>query len=206
MMVRRIIYPLLGAAALSSCDHKNLENLYLNMVDVELVYDWRDSPGANPKSMAARFYSLKGESEPILVEFNNRTGGKVKLPAGEYRMITHNSDDNRVPVIDHNQYSTVALSSFPGGLFDHLGYNGYNTSLGQRVMSPIGHSWGCTVNDIEVRADGVKYSSRMTKTSATTPRRAATPSRLIPNPSHVHTPLRFTALTEAKKSENSRGR
>lgn len=86
---------LLVMALLTACDHKELSLYAIPSVDIQVRYDWRNAPDADPESMKAVFYRADGqayEQEPVSVSFPGRNGGYLRLPPGTYHALSHNSD------------------------------------------------------------------------------------------------------------------
>ena len=78
--------------SLSSCRHKELYDEELNYQEVEVVFDWRNAPDANPASMVLYLYEQKGGT-PLRYVFSGRDGGKIRLPYGTYNSVAMNGDD-----------------------------------------------------------------------------------------------------------------
>lgn len=109
--------------SLSSCRHKELYDEEINYQDVEVVFDWRNAPDANPASMVLYLYEQKGGT-PLRYVFSGRDGGKIRLPYGTYNSITMNGDDtdwaydNNINDIDnfttvtHEVHPSIASSTY----------------------------------------------------------------------------------------------
>lgn len=79
---------------LSSCRHKDIEFEDIPMQEVNVVFDWRNAPDANPSSMATYFFDTDSHEDiqPLRFDFQNMTGGEIKIPYGTYSGIALNSD------------------------------------------------------------------------------------------------------------------
>lgn len=86
-----------GAAILlfvmSSCRHKAL---YIEepatTMDIEVVFDWRNAPDANPASMALHLYD-HDTGKHLRFIFTGREGGTIRLPFATYDALCMNSDN-----------------------------------------------------------------------------------------------------------------
>lgn len=92
--MKRILFTLPVAAGLlfGSCEHKDLVYNHDYQSDVEVVFDWRNAPDADPASMAAYFFDYE-LSSPLRFIFDNKEGGLIKIPASSYVALAMNSDD-----------------------------------------------------------------------------------------------------------------
>lgn len=92
--MKRIIYafPIVAGILLGSCEHKDLVYGHDFQSDVEVVFDWRNAPEADPSSMAAYFFDYE-TSTPLRFIFDNKDGGMIKIPAASYCALAMNSDD-----------------------------------------------------------------------------------------------------------------
>ncbi len=82
----------LTAASLTSCRHKYLYMEEPMSSALEVVFDWREAPEADPASMAMYLYDNDGTS-PIRYIFDNRKGGEIKAPFGTRHAICINADN-----------------------------------------------------------------------------------------------------------------
>ncbi len=81
----------ISVGTLASCDHKDLISLG-DPSEIEIVYDWRNAPDANPASMQAFLYEEAG-GEPLRYIFAGRDGGPTRVPSGHYSGLGMNSDE-----------------------------------------------------------------------------------------------------------------
>lgn len=105
-----ILASIAAVISLSSCKHKDLYEEELSYQEVEVVFDWRNAPEANPSSMVLYLYEEKG-GEPIRYVFTGRDGGKIRLPYGKYNTVAMNGDDTDwaydTSVSDLDNFTTV---------------------------------------------------------------------------------------------------
>ena len=86
---------LLIGCLLASCEHKELCFDHSPAMEVEVVFDWKNSPEAHPESMRLYLFPKEG-GEPLLYEFPNKTGGIIKVQPGEYKALCYNSDTETI--------------------------------------------------------------------------------------------------------------
>ena len=86
---------LLTGLLFSSCRHKDIDFEDVAMQEVEVAFDWKTAPGANPSSMAVYFFdsSATDPERPVRFDFQNKTGGEIEIPFGTYSGIAMNTDD-----------------------------------------------------------------------------------------------------------------
>lgn len=79
--------------ATASCHHKDLIFEHAGSADVEVVFDWRNAPDANPESMALYMFD-NSDGSSLRYIFPGRDGGIIRIPSGNYDGLGLNSDDN----------------------------------------------------------------------------------------------------------------
>jgi hypothetical protein len=94
-------------AALTSCEHKELCYNHPHNGRVNVVFDWRNAPDANPESMALYLYPKDGGSVQRY-DFTDLRGGQIEVLAGEYVAICVNSDTHYTLI---NQPSSTYTSA-----------------------------------------------------------------------------------------------
>ncbi|MDE6654979.1 MAG: DUF5119 domain-containing protein [Muribaculaceae bacterium] len=75
----------------ASCRHKDLFTDSAGQVDV--VFDWRNAPDADPASMVTQFFGEPGTASLRFI-LQGKDGGTITLPLGSYSAISVNGDDN----------------------------------------------------------------------------------------------------------------
>lgn len=78
--------------AMTSCNTDELCYQHPHVGDFVVKYDWSRCPDAQPRSMAAYFYPVSGESGHIDYNFAGRDGGNAHLLCGTYLALSLNSD------------------------------------------------------------------------------------------------------------------
>ncbi len=94
----------LVASLFSSCHHKDIDFEEIVTQEVNVLFDWRNAPDANPASMAAYFYDTSAGSENPMVRFDfaNSTGGEIRIPLGTYSGLAMNSDNTDWAQVRHS--------------------------------------------------------------------------------------------------------
>lgn len=78
-----------------SCGHKELCYDHSHISDIRVEFDWSGNPDAVPRTMVAHFFRSDG-SYYNRFEFTDRTGGTVRVEAGEYIVLFHNGETDVV--------------------------------------------------------------------------------------------------------------
>ncbi len=119
-MNRYLLLFLIGTL-LSACEHKDLCYDHPLGVDMNISFDWKNAPDANPKRMMVFFIPVGG-GQPIKYEFMNRSGGKLEsLPRGMYHVLCMNSDTEKVLTKGEDAYNTFEIFTSPTSLLEGLG-------------------------------------------------------------------------------------
>lgn len=81
-----------AATLLSGCNHKDLVYDTTLRNEVEVVFDWRNAPDANPASMELRLHPSDNPEDVVNFIFRNQTGGPLDAPVGNYTAVALNAD------------------------------------------------------------------------------------------------------------------
>ena len=153
-MMKRFALAAVAALMLSGCHHKNLEP-FEPTGDLEVVFDWREAPDANPASMAFTMYPESGE-DPVAFMFENRTGGSIRAEGGSYRALCLNSDisdwarlRNR-EAIETFEVLTPDAEQLEAQNLDSGALPKARGAESERIASTPGMLWGSTKEGITV--------------------------------------------------------
>ncbi|MDE6321567.1 MAG: DUF5119 domain-containing protein [Muribaculaceae bacterium] len=93
-MKTSVLIPSMAILALSasSCLHKDLDFEVDDRGEVDVVFDWRNAPDADPSSMLTYFYPSDG-GNALLYTFVGKNGGRISIPYGYYAGIGINGDN-----------------------------------------------------------------------------------------------------------------
>ncbi len=157
MMRKYILIAALGAGSmlLSSCRHKDL---YMDddfSSQLQVVFDWRDAPQANPQSMALYLYESDGTA-PLRYIFSNKTGGMIKAPFGTRHAICLNADNTDWAYMrdkDNMHSMSVATGdaeSLEGQRINTRSLPQARAAADERVALTPGMLWSNTLHDINI--------------------------------------------------------
>ncbi len=148
-----VVTPLL----LSSCRHKDLVYDHPDSGHINVVFDWRNAPSANPSSMAFYLYDPDGEN-PIRYIFQNNYGGTIRVPASEYDAICLNADltdwavINRKEAIDNYEVTTLEENVLPASGFSTRAVPRAESSEEEKITATPGFLWAARTNSIQIPA------------------------------------------------------
>ncbi len=83
---------LIAIAALTSCDHKELCFDHTHTMSVNVVFDWRKAPDANPASMELHLFD-ESTNEASRYSFSGRDGAPIHVKGGKYNSLCLNNDN-----------------------------------------------------------------------------------------------------------------
>ncbi|MDE5841313.1 MAG: DUF5119 domain-containing protein, partial [Muribaculaceae bacterium] len=101
-MKSRIFILSLAAILFTSCRHKDLYMEEEMSSQLQVVFDWRNAPEADPTSMALYLYEDDGRN-PMRFIFSNKEGGLIKSPFGNHHAICMNADNTDWARIRNNE-------------------------------------------------------------------------------------------------------
>lgn len=141
----------------SSCRHHDLCFHHQHGILIEVVYDWKYSPDADPKGMTIFFYK-EGEEHAQRLEFDNKHGGKVSLSTGRYRIISYNNDCNLTEFdLHHDFYGHMAFTR-QGNHLEPISDNTTPSKInGEHVVICPDDIFVCSAIDVEITEDGISY-------------------------------------------------
>lgn len=152
---KKILMLSLAVLSLTSCRHKDLYMEEDMTSQLQVVFDWRNAPDANPESMAMYLYEEDGHS-PMRYIFSNKTGGLIKAPFGTHHAICMNADNTDWVRIRNNQ----SIESFEVYTQDagEIGSRADdNTTVprpegteNERIAETPGMMWGSRTNNIDI--------------------------------------------------------
>lgn len=123
MNFRYIIMLAAICLGLSSCRHRNFEYDSGRFGYVEVVFDWRNDPSANPMSMMLLMYPRQG-SEGLQFDFAGHDGGIINIVPSFYDGICVNSDQRGVIIDGKESFTSFLITTEE---LDHipLSHNSY---------------------------------------------------------------------------------
>lgn len=106
----RILYILFASILFASCDHKELCYDHSHIMEVDVTFDWSETPEASPKSMSLYLFP-EGDKEVQRYEFTRKEGGKIRIVPGTYRAICLNSDTENIRIQDNHGFESFRLTT-----------------------------------------------------------------------------------------------
>ena len=171
-MISRLaaIYAIMIAAVfMPGCEHNELCYDHTHVTELNVEFDWSQAPDADPSTMVVHFFRPDG-SLYRRVEFTQRTGGKVRLEAGEYRILFHNGNMETVYELG-NSHSDYALSGVSRSILEPLGREGDAPrppeSADQLIFSAPDQVWAGSHSAIEILPGVAGQTVKLTPVEAT---------------------------------------
>lgn len=162
--LRKVCLLVVVGSLFSSCIHKELcyDHFTHSSAEVEIVFDWSKAPKANPSEM--NLYLFPEEGEPILYQFTNKSGGKIAVHEGKYKVIAFNNNDDEQQNIAGDNLSGIqmrgksAFNTLEAFLQEEGGGNGSSHAYVSRtfrgsseaVIRPGRQLWSASEQTIEV--------------------------------------------------------
>ena len=137
------------ACLLAACEQKELCYDHSHTADLEVVFDWRNAPGAQPASMRLYLFPDEG-GHPLLYEFAGREGGTITVPAGSYHAICMNNDTEFI-LFRHQEHYEQFEAALTGGTFARPVPRAEGTAT-QEVRSTPDRLWSDHADEVEVKA------------------------------------------------------
>lgn len=143
------------AAVLSACEHKELCFDHTHLISVEVEFDWSLAPEADPASMAAYFFSDKGDEERFV--FTDNRGGRIMIPFGNYNGIGTNNDNTDWAGL-RNESDIETIETYTAGT-EVLAGNGFETyslprargAEDEHFISSPGMMWSARTDNIRLQ-------------------------------------------------------
>lgn len=139
----------------TSCRHKDLYMEAEMTSELQVVFDWRNAPDANPESMALYLYEDDGYN-PMRYIFSNKTGGLIKSPFGNHHAICLNADNTDwARMRNHESVETFEIYTQDA---ETIGTRADNSSTiprpegteNERIAATPGMLWGSRSNNIAI--------------------------------------------------------
>lgn len=143
---------------LASCNHKELCYPEPGKGKLNIIFDWKNSPDANPSSMALYLFHTDGH-DPIRFIFQNNYGGTVRVPDGEYNSICLNADLTDWAVIsgrdgiEEYEVSTLDTKSLSASGFSTRSIPRAPASEDERIAETPGMLWGTRLDGVTTPRD-----------------------------------------------------
>lgn len=145
----------LFAGLLSSCRHKDLYMDDAMSSRLQVVFDWRNAPDANPQSMAMYLYEFDGNN-PMRFIFSGRDGGEIKAPFGTRHALCLNADNTdwlrmrKVENVETMELLTLDADALPAQRLRSESIPRAEGTEDERMAQTPGMLWGSRLNNIEI--------------------------------------------------------
>lgn len=160
---------MIAAVFMPGCEHNELCYDHTHVTELNVEFDWSQAPDADPSTMVVHFFRPDG-SLYRRVEFTQRTGGKVRLEAGEYRILFHNGNMETVYELG-NSHSDYALSGVSRSILGPMGREGDAPrppeSADQLIFSAPDQVWAGSHSAIEILPGVAGQTVKLTPVEAT---------------------------------------
>ncbi|WP_301708610.1 DUF5119 domain-containing protein, partial [uncultured Duncaniella sp.] len=160
---------MIAAVFMPGCEHNELCYDHTHVTELNVEFDWSQAPDADPSTMVVHFFRPDG-SLYRRVEFTQRTGGKVRLEAGEYSILFHNGNMETVYELG-NSHSDYALSGVSRSILEPMGREGDAPrppeSADQLIFSAPDQVWAGSHSAIEILPGVAGQTVKLTPVEAT---------------------------------------
>lgn len=140
---------------MTSCRHKDVYMEEEMTSELQVVFDWRNAPEAEPESMALYLYEEDGH-KPMRFIFSGKTGGLIKAPFGLHHAICLNADNTDwARMRNHESIETLEIYTQDA---EAIGSRADNSSTvprpegteNERIAATPGMMWGSRSNNISI--------------------------------------------------------
>lgn len=175
--MKRLLRIVLLACVLSSCVHRTFEYDGGRIGYVEVVFDWRHDPAADPGSMSLYLFP-RGGGAPERYEFSGREGGVIRVVPGLYDAVCINSDCRDVfyrspEWFDTFEVTTPELGTMTLGPAYSCRASDLPGTEGTKVMMQPPMMWSSSETGFNVTVNS-KYTNRDTRSKITIERQVLT--------------------------------
>ncbi|MDE5997636.1 MAG: DUF5119 domain-containing protein [Muribaculaceae bacterium] len=155
MNTTKLLISSLAALFFTACTHKDLYMEEEMTSQLQIVFDWKNAPDANPESMALYLYEENGHN-PMRFIFSNKSGGLIKSPFGTHHAICLNADNTDWARMRYNE-NVETLEIYTQDA-ESIGTRADNSSTiprpegtdNERIATTPGMLWGSRSNDISI--------------------------------------------------------
>lgn len=155
MKTNVFLFAAVAGSMMISCHHKDIEYFEPLSSEIEVKFDWRNAPGANPESMALYMFDSKDNSELRYI-FDNKDGGEIRAPFSNYSAICMNSDNTdwarmrHTDDIDDFEIYTSDVEILPAQSLQTRSLPRAKGTEEERVAATPGEIWGSRSDNIQL--------------------------------------------------------
>lgn len=142
--------------SLASCEHKDLCLIHPHSATVNVVFDWKMAPGADPSRMQLWFFPADGLGQPQRYQLSGSKGGKITIEPGVYHVICLDGDHENITYGNAHSFDAFELSTTVSSLLNPLGRNDDNRAPRadgtdvQNVVSSPDAVFGHALSDVSI--------------------------------------------------------
>ena len=152
--------------AMSSCEQKELCYDHNHAYNLNVSFDWRQSPDASPGSMLVCLFPRDSAERTLRREFAGSAGGKTQLPVNiTYDALFFNSDIRNAIFSNTSRLETFTVSSRTAATLDGIGASAYsvpraNGTETERMAEEADKIWGgCNADGILLTLEQSEHCS-----------------------------------------------
>ncbi len=155
MKISRLYILAFIACIFTSCTHKDLYMEEEMTSQLQVVFDWREAPDADPESMALYLYEENGLT-PMRFIFSNKNGGLIKAPFGTRHAICLNADNTDwVCMRGNSNIETMEIYTMDAEMSNSRAADSSilpvpDGSKEERIAATPGMLWGSRTNGIHI--------------------------------------------------------
>ncbi len=155
MNTSKLLISALATLFFTSCTHKDLYMEEEMTSQLQIVFDWKNAPDANPESMAVYLYEEDGNN-PLRFIFSNKTGGLIKSPFGTHHAICLNADNTDWARMRYNEnVETLEIYTHDAESIGSRADNSLSIprpegTENERIAATPGMLWGSRSNDLAI--------------------------------------------------------
>lgn len=155
----RYLSVILLAAIMTACDHKDLCFDHTHTLSINVVFDWRNAPDADPASMELHMFDAE-TNVATRFSFSGRDGGPIHILGGRYHGLCMNNDDTdwarfrNISDIDTYEIYTQDAELLQAYSLETRSVPRAEGTENERVVYTPGMVWCDHLYDIDIPQDG----------------------------------------------------
>lgn len=117
----------LSAVFSGGCEHREFCFDHSHAMMLDVVFDWKLSPGAEPQSMSLYLFPAGG-GKSVRHEMPGHEGGMIRIGAGSYEAICFNGDTEYIRCLHTETRNGFEITTRQASLLQGLYLTGFNAS------------------------------------------------------------------------------
>lgn len=141
-------------AFFTGCEHKELCFNHNHTASLNIIFDWKYAPGANPESMYVWFFPHNG-GDPVQYHFPGKERGAAQLASGKYDVLCLNGDTEWFSYNAGRNMDDFKVAAMDGALLSVMAIESSDVpraeeTYEQDVMSPLEMLYGSCLREVEI--------------------------------------------------------